>query len=150
MAICDCTIDFVHMITKLSILNFLSVFVTITAAGCFALWDVSVYGQFATQFASILDSTTNIIFITLSQAHCSKHYEKACGCLHQRCTLWCFGVHVGGKNNVILSKMSSTSAASVGQPKKSKSTDSQTKSETKNESLQNQTNNWQNGSMFSL
>ena len=91
----------VFMITKIAILNFVSLFITFLAAmtvAAFGTGDaqigdgVPIFVEFNAHFMILLDTFTNFMCVVLSYNYYGKYYKKICGCLHNRCSQCCYKI----------------------------------------------------------
>lgn len=91
---------FIIIITKIMILNFVSVVVTIIAAVSIAFYDITTELDFFHTFSFLLDNFTNIICVILSYSYYSSYYDKICGGWH-RCCILCGSKIIGHNQQVV-------------------------------------------------
>ena len=103
-------------ITKIVILNFASVLMTIINAVVYlTIFDISDFGRYVHHYIMILEFFVNFKCVTLSFHYYSKEYMKLCGPIHGTCSLcWssCISPEENSANNIPNMKAKSDSIGS--------------------------------------
>ena len=85
-------------ITRLSVLNFVSLSISAIAAGSAAMfYSERIWIEFGAHFIVQMDVFTNFVCVILSHGNYDRYYLILCGCCHRRFKACCFRV-VGGNN----------------------------------------------------
>ena len=82
-------LELLSMIIKTSILNFMTMLVTLLSAICFIFWTESIYLEFLAELSMAIDAFTNFLCVILSYKYYEKVYFTLCGCLHWKCNDSC-------------------------------------------------------------
>ena len=103
--------EFIKIITKITILNLTSIFVTILCISTVILYDLSVYAEFTHHFAIITNYFMNFASIILSYTFYDKYYYKLFGCINKSCNGCWFRILTGEKieTKLAMSTVNSTS-----------------------------------------
>merc|ERR1719461_234568 len=78
--------NFIALVTKITVLNFVSLLITIACAAIYPLHLTgSIYMEFLYLYALSFDYFTNFICVLFSYKHCHKYYMICCGGCHTTC-----------------------------------------------------------------
>lgn len=77
------------VIVKTSILNFMTMFVTLLNAICLIFRADSIYMEYLSELFMAIDVFTNFLCVVLSYKHYERFYFLLCGCLDNKCTNFC-------------------------------------------------------------
>lgn len=90
----------IGVITRIMILNFVSILVTILAAISLSFYGISAEADFFHTFAFFLDNFTNLLCVILSYSYYSKYYFCLFGCCHRYCVV--YGSKIIGHNEQVV------------------------------------------------
>ena len=89
--------NLLQTITRLSVLNFVSLHISLMAAGAGALFfSEHIWTEFGAHFLVQMDIFTNFVCVLLSDGKYQKYYSILCGCCDRKCR-WCCRRMVGDK-----------------------------------------------------
>ena len=92
----NCDAQFVDLLTKMTLLNFMSLFVTIACTATFILLQSeSTSLHFVNHFGLLFDYYTNFLCVLFSFKHYDKYYMICCGGMHKQCSKCVFGCVTG-------------------------------------------------------
>ena len=100
---------FIKLITKITILNFTSIFITIAFIPSLVAYTMGIYGEFVHHFAILINYLSNFICIILSYTYYDKQYNRYCGWMNNRCNACWFRILTGKSIEDKLSKVRSRS-----------------------------------------
>ena len=105
--------EFIKIITKITILNFTSLFITIISVSSTIGFHISVYGEFINHFAILFNYFSNFICVIFSYTYYTGSYNRYCGWMNNKCNACWYQLLTGKKIEVKLSRMKSGSIHSV-------------------------------------
>ena len=78
--------ELIKVITRITILNFTFIFVTILyGITLVTIYEASIYGEFISEFALLLNYFSNFVCIILSYTYFDKSYNRCCGWMNIKC-----------------------------------------------------------------
>ena len=92
--------DYIHLISKMCILNFISLFLTIISITAIFVKDEATILNYISLLIVLIDMYSNAICMMLSYNQYENYYNKVCGPLHNLCCYCCIQIKSANSDSI--------------------------------------------------